>query len=103
MNATNRRSDCLSNLLPLTAGIVFLALVLISTEIVDRHRRRRVGDRPSRALEHREKYNPYIMPMGIRVRPGLTYEGNPDYSLPVPESQESDEESKSSEYRSYKR
>ncbi len=43
------------------------------------------------------------MPMGIRVRPGLTYEGNPDYSLPVPESQESDEESKSSEYRSYKR
>jgi len=85
-----------SNLLPLTVGIVFLALVLISTEIVDRHRKSRIGDRPSSALEHREKSNPYIMPMGMRVKPGLTYSGNPDYSLPVPESLEKDEESKSS-------
>jgi hypothetical protein len=93
-----RRRDLLTNLLPLTIGVVFLVLVLVSAEILDRQRRRRVGDRPSRVLELREKQNPYIMPMGMRVKPDMTYAGNPDYSLPVPESQDGNEEKNSREY-----
>ncbi len=91
-NGTIRRDGCLSVFMQLIIGIVFLALVLLSAEILDRHRKRRVGDRPSSILEHREKQSPYIMPMGMRVKPGLTYSGNPDYSLPIPESHENEEE-----------
>ena len=86
------RDGYLSNLMPFIVVVVFLALVILSAEILDRHRKRRVGDRPSSVLEHREKQNPYFMPMGMRVKPGLTFSGNPDYSLSVPESQENEEE-----------
>jgi len=88
---TIREDGCLSNLMPFIIGVVFLALVILSAEILDRQRRRRVGDRPSSVLEVKEKQNPYFMPMGMRVKPGLTFSGNPDYSLPVPESQENEE------------
>ena len=77
---------------PLIIGITFIIVVLVVSEFVDRNRKKHKGDVPSSALERREKMSPYIMPTGMKVKPSATYSGNPDYSLPVPESLDDDVE-----------
>ena len=76
----------MSTNVPITIVIVFIALVLIIAELNDRNRKKHKGDVPSSVLERREKMSPYIMPSNMRVKPGMDYSGNPDYSLSVPES-----------------
>ena len=82
----------LSDLVPFFLLISFIATVLIVSELVDRNRIKHKGDVPSSVLERREKMSPYSMPTGMKVKPGMTYSGNPDYSLPVPESLDDDTE-----------
>lgn len=76
----------MSDLLPFFLLASFIVVVLIVAELVDRNRTRHKGDVPSSVYERREKMSPYTMPTGMKVKPGMTYSGNPDYSLPVPES-----------------
>ena len=76
----------MADLVPLFSIITVIVAVLIVAELVDRNRIKHKGDTPSSVYERREKMNPYTMPMGARVKPGMSYSGNPDYSLPIPES-----------------
>jgi len=76
----------LSDLIPFIILISFIVIVLIVSEVVDRNRIKHKGDVPSSVYEHREKMSPYTMPTGMKVKPGMSYSGHMDYSLPVPES-----------------
>ena len=75
----------MSTLLPITIIIVFIALVIIVAQLADSDRIRHKGDVPSSVLERREKMSPYMVPSNMRVKPGVGYVDNPDYSLSVPE------------------
>ena len=101
MNVTIWMNSWLSNLVPFTAAAIFFILVLLSAELLDRHRKKSVSDRPSSTPEPDEKKNDYIMLMDLRIKPKVTDTGNPDYTVPIPESQEHDDKPKSSEYRIY--
>ncbi|MGY5852607.1 MAG: hypothetical protein RTU92_03485 [Candidatus Thorarchaeota archaeon] len=76
----------MSDFVPFFILVSFIVMVLIISELVDRNRKKHKGDVPSSVYERREKMSPYTMPTGMKVKPGMTYSGNMDYSLPVPES-----------------
>ena len=75
---------------PLIIGITFVVVILVLSEFVDESRKKHKGDVPSSVLERREKMSPYTVPTNMRVKPGVGYAGNPDYSLHVPESLDDD-------------